>query len=211
MAGTQAPGVGDGLRGGSTPTGAQDDKAQAAKDKAGEVAGQAQEKAQQAAGQAKDQVRSQVDQRSTQAGEQVLGQASDLRSVGEKLREEGKDGPAKVADQVADRAERAGSWLKDSDADTILADVEDFARKQPLAVLAGGLVLGIAAARALKASSRDRYAARGATTPSVPAVPQTAPVTTGTSPGYATAGADLGAATGRPGVATSSGAVVGEG
>lgn len=118
---------------------------------------QAQEKAQEAKAKASDQVRAQVDERSTQAGEQIATQATDIRTVGEELRKQGKDGPAKVADQAAERAERLGSYLKDKDADTILSDVEDLARKQPLAVIAGGIALGFAASRFLKASSSQRY------------------------------------------------------
>lgn len=130
------------------------------KDKATEVAGQAQEKAQQAAGQAREQLRSQVDQRSTDAGRKVSEQGGDLRVVGDQLREQGKDGPAKLAEQAADHVERAGNWLTESDADKILHDVEDAARKNPWAVMAGGLALGFAASRFLKASSSDRYQAR---------------------------------------------------
>jgi ElaB/YqjD/DUF883 family membrane-anchored ribosome-binding protein len=128
-----------------------------AKDKAQEVAGQAQEKAQEAAGQARDRIRTQIDDRSTKAGEQVSTHAQDLRSVGDSLRQQGKDQPAKLADQAADRLERAGGWLTQSDADRIIGDVEDFARKNPWAVMAGGLALGFAASRMLKASSTDRY------------------------------------------------------
>jgi hypothetical protein len=131
-----------------------------AKDKAQEVAGQAQDKAQEAAGQARDRIRDQIDQRSTTAGHQVTTHAQDLRSVGDALREQGKDQPAKLADQAAERLERAGGWLTDSDADRILGDVEDFARKNPWAVMAGGLAIGFAASRMLKASSRSRYDTR---------------------------------------------------
>jgi hypothetical protein len=131
------------------------------KDKATEVAGQAQEKAQQAAGQARDQVRTQIDQRSTDAGQKISAQGSDLRTVGDQLREQGKDGPAKLADQAADRVERAGSWLTESDADKIMHDVEDLARKNPWAIAAGGVALGFAASRILKASSSERYQASG--------------------------------------------------
>ena len=131
-----------------------------AKEKASEVAGQAQEKAQEAAGQAKSRARQEIDQRSTQAGEQVSTTADDIRSVSQQLREQGKDQPAKMADQAADRIERVGGYLKDSDADRILSDVEDFARRQPWAVVAGGFVLGMAAARFMKASSSQRYQQR---------------------------------------------------
>src|SRR3954467_15609180 len=128
-----------------------------ATEKAQEVAVQAKEKAQEAAGQAKGRVREQVDQRSTEAGKQVSSTAGDLRSVGEELRKQGKDTPARLAEQAADRTERLGGYLIESDADRILAAVEDFARKQPWAVVAGGLVLGFAASRVLKSSSGRRY------------------------------------------------------
>jgi hypothetical protein len=145
---------------GNGPSGSDPGTTDKAKDKANEAAGAAKEQAQQAAGQARGAVRSQVDQRSTEAGERVGGFASDVRSVGDQLREQGKDQPAKLADQAADRAEQLGSYLKDSDADRILGDLEDFGRRQPWAVIAGGVVLGLAASRFLKASSSRRYEQR---------------------------------------------------
>jgi hypothetical protein len=149
--------------------------AQAA-DKAQEMAGQAKEQAQQTASQAKDQLRSQVDQRSTMAGEQVSRQAGDIRTVAEQLREQGKEGPAKVAEQAAERAERVGSYLQQSDADRILSDVEDFARSNPWAVAAGGLAFGFAASRMLKASSSRRYEERTRVDRQLPAVGETTSV-----------------------------------
>jgi hypothetical protein len=125
------------------------------------TADQAKDKAQEAAGQAKEkagsQLRTQVDQRSTDAGDRVNTVASDVRSVSQQLREQGKDQPAKLAEQAADRAERVGNYLRDNDADRILGDVEDFGRRQPWAVIAGGLALGLVASRFLKASSSRRY------------------------------------------------------
>jgi hypothetical protein len=135
-----------------------------AQEKAQEVREQAGQQVRQVTGQARSRARDQIDQRSTQAGEQVHQQAGDLRDVAQPLREQGKEGPAKIADQVADRAERAGSWMKDSDADRILSDVEDFARSNPWAVAAGGLALGFAASRLLKASSSQRYEQRSTRT-----------------------------------------------
>jgi hypothetical protein len=117
---------------------------------------QAKEKVQDGAQQAKRGVRDQVDQRSTDAGHRVGSTAQDIRSVSEELRKQGKDQPAKLAEQVADRAESLGDYLKRSDGDTILRDVEDFGRRQPWTVIAGGLALGFAASRFLKASSTRR-------------------------------------------------------
>ena len=133
----------------------------------------AQEKAQQAKGQAASRVRDQVDQRSTQAGEQVSSTASDIRSVADQLRDQGKDQPAKIAEQAAQRAETLGDYLQRSDGDTILSDVEDFGRRQPWAVIAGGVALGFAASRFLKASSGERYRAslsNGSSNGGVPSV-----------------------------------------
>ena len=122
-------------------------------DQAKDAAGQAKEKA-------GSQLRSQVDQRSTDAGHKVGGFASDVRSVGEQLREQGNDQPARLAEQAADRAERFGSYLRGEHADRILGDVEDFGRRRPWVVIAGGMALGLVASRFLKASSGDRYQRR---------------------------------------------------
>jgi uncharacterized protein YjbJ (UPF0337 family) len=130
-----------------------------AQEKAKEVAGQAQEKVQGAAQQAKGQISEQVDQRSTQAGQQVNTVAQDVRSVAEELRSQGKDKPARYAEQAAERVQSAGQWLEQKNGDELLRDVEDFARRNPWAVAAGGLVLGLAASRLLKASSTERYRA----------------------------------------------------
>jgi hypothetical protein len=155
MAGTANAGASTGTNGGDGGVKEQ------AQDKAQEVRDQAGEQMRKATGQARDRVRDQVGQRSTQMGEQVDQHAGDLRDVAQQLREQGKDGPARIAEQVAERAERAGSWMKDSDADRILGDVEDFARSNPWAVAAGGLALGFMASRVLKAASSRRYEQRG--------------------------------------------------
>lgn len=145
-----------------------------------QVKDQASEQVQQVAGQAKEQVRNvadqartQVDQRSTQAGEKVTEHASSLRSVAGHLREQGKESEARYAEQAAEKVERAGSWLTESDADRILREVEEFGRRKPWAVIGAGIAIGVAASRMLKASSTQRHQ---------PTTPQTggAPSDTGT-------------------------------
>ena len=127
------------------------------KDQVKDKAQIAQEKAKAATGQARSRFREQVDQRSTQAGERATGTAQDARSVAEELRRQGKDAPARLAERAADRVEHVGRYLQSADADRLLADAEDFARRRPWAVVAGGLALGFAASRLLKASSSQRY------------------------------------------------------
>jgi hypothetical protein len=151
MADTAIPASGTGSSGASTGA------AEQAQEKAKDVAGQAQEKARDAGQQVRGRVSEQIDQRSTQAGEQIHGNAEDVRSFAEQLREQGKDKPAQYAEQAADRAERLGGYLQDADGDRILRDVEDFGRRNPWAVVAGGIALGFVASRMLKASSGDRY------------------------------------------------------
>jgi hypothetical protein len=175
--------------------------AEAAQDKAKEATAQAQDKAREAADRARGRVRDQVDQRSTQLGEQVGSSASDARSVAEQLRNQGKQTPARYVEQAADRAERLGGYLRESDGDQLLNDVEDFARRNTWAVALGGLALGFAASRLLKASSSNRYrssvesSAPGDLTPSSQGVAATAPV-----PGMTgAAGESFGTGASRPG------------
>jgi hypothetical protein len=146
------------------------DGAATTQDKVQGVTGQAQDKAREAAGKAQQSLQEQVDQRTKQAGEQVTGTADDLRSVGEELRKQGKDGPAKIADRAAEQTEKVGSYLSGTGPDQMLHDVEDFGRQRPWAMLAGGLALGAVAARFLKASSRSRYQQRS--TPGSPSGPR---------------------------------------
>jgi hypothetical protein len=121
-----------------------------------EAADQARQQAQAGAEKARGALRTQVDQRSTQAGQQITQQVSDVRTVAQQLREQGKEGPAKVAEQAAQRVERVGNYLERSDGDRILRDVENAARSNPWAVVLGGLAVGFAASRMLKASSGTR-------------------------------------------------------
>jgi hypothetical protein len=131
--------------------------AEQVKDQVREKAQVAQDKARGALGQARGRLGDQVDQRSTQAGERIAGTASDVRSIAQELRNQGKDGPATLAEQVAGQADRVGDYLKGASGDRILRDVEDFARRQPMLVAAAGVALGFAASRFLKASSGRRY------------------------------------------------------
>jgi hypothetical protein len=157
---------------------------ESAKEQVQEKAQDAQEKLKGGAQQAQARLREQVDQRSTQAGEQVSASAEALRTTSRQLREQGQDGPAQAAEKVAHHAERLGGYLSESNADRILGDLEDFGRRQPMAVIAIGVAAGFAASRFLKASSRERYEGRAYGTPSngaqvTPAVPAApvAPVT----------------------------------
>jgi len=127
------------------------------KDQVRDKAQMAQDKTSATLGQARGRLREQIDQRSTQAGDEIRSTAHQVRSLAEQLREQGKDLPARMVEQAADRSESLGNYLRNADGDRLLGDVESFARRQPWAVAAGGVALGIAASRLLKASSSRRY------------------------------------------------------
>ncbi len=103
------------------------------------------------------QVRDQLDQRSTQAGEQVQAMGHALQSGVEQLRSEGKDVPAKMVAQVAQRAEDLGAYLQSAQADRMLMDLERFARRRPWVTAGAGVFAGFVASRFVKASADRRY------------------------------------------------------
>jgi hypothetical protein len=111
-------------------------------------------------GSVRERVRNEVDTRTTTAGEQMGALSRAMHDVGGELRSQGNDLPARLADEVADRAERLGGYLRESDAERIIGDVEDFGRRQPWVMAVAGVVIGVAAARLLKASSQRRHERR---------------------------------------------------
>jgi ElaB/YqjD/DUF883 family membrane-anchored ribosome-binding protein len=131
------------------------------KERVGEGAQQIQEKASEAKGKTREQLRRQVDSRSTQAGEQMTKTGSALRQTAQQLRGDQQEQPAKILEGVAERTDRLGRYLTETDGDRMLHDVERMARQRPWLVAGGGAVLGFLAARFTKASSSRRYEAGG--------------------------------------------------
>ena len=132
-----------------------------AKDKGAEIVSAAQQQVVEKTGEIREdaafQVREQVEQRSTQVGEQVLAVGQALRSGIDQLRSDGMEAPADVVDKVAGRADDLGSYLKSADADRILGDLEDFARRRPWLTAGAAALAGFMASRFVKASSNRRY------------------------------------------------------
>jgi ElaB/YqjD/DUF883 family membrane-anchored ribosome-binding protein len=158
--GSGAGGTG-GEHGGGGAQEALGDAKEQAKQQAQEVKEQAQQRAHEVKEQAAGRLKGEVDRRSTDAAERAQAHAQALRLTADQLRRQGQDAPAKAAEQMAERVQRVGSYLQRSDGERILDDVEDFARRNPWAVVAGGIVVGIAASRFLKASSIERSRRRG--------------------------------------------------
>jgi flagellar capping protein FliD len=126
-----------------------------AKEQAQQVAGQAKEQAQEVAGQAKDRAAAEVDARSTQAGEQIGAQAEAIDGVAEELRRQGKDGPAKIAEQASERVKGVADHLQQADGESLVSAAADIARENPAAAAAAGVAAGFVAGRVIKAATGD--------------------------------------------------------
>jgi uncharacterized protein YjbJ (UPF0337 family) len=123
-----------------------------------EATAAAQEKASALREQGSSRLREQVDQRSTEVGSQARSLAEALRRSGNELQSEGNGNASQLTSQVADRIERAGSYLESVSGDDVMRDLESFARRRPWMLAGVGLLAGVAAARFMKASSEQRYA-----------------------------------------------------
>jgi hypothetical protein len=127
------------------------------KEKVQEGAVAVREKADELKSSAGERVRRELETRSTEFGSQLHGTADAMRRTTEQLRAEGKQSPANAVEFVAVQADRLGGYLTSSNADSVLRDVEAFARRKPWLAALGGATVGFFASRFLKASSRSRY------------------------------------------------------
>jgi hypothetical protein len=114
------------------------------------------EQVQQQARQAEVKLRDEMDRRTTEFGDQLTSVASAMRRGTEELRGEGKDQAAQLMDRGAEQVDRLGQYLARSNGDRLMRDIEDFGRRRPGMLAAGGLLLGFGAARFLRASSQRR-------------------------------------------------------
>jgi hypothetical protein len=121
-----------------------------------EAASSAQEKASQLREKGSAQLRDQLDTRTTEVGGHAKSVAEALRRSGESLQEE-NGGAARVVNGTADRVERLGGYLEQRRGGEIMRDVENFARRRPLLIAGAGVLVGVVAARFVKASSEQRY------------------------------------------------------
>jgi hypothetical protein len=99
----------------------------------------------------------QVESGSKQFGEQLLDVVQALSRTSHGLRAEGKDQPASVLEGISTRAEGLGTYLIQTSPERMLHDFEHFGRRKPWLAIAGGIALGVAASRFLKASSSRRF------------------------------------------------------
>ena len=119
------------------------------------VTDEARDAGRQVASDARQAAREQLDKRSSAAGERVGEAAGDARGVAEHLRSTGREGPARLADEAAERMDRFAAYLRESDTDRILDDIRRVGRTQPALLVAGAAVVGIVVGRLVKVSQPD--------------------------------------------------------
>lgn len=127
-----------------------------------QVAGEARDAGRQVADEARRAATEQIDRRSTLAGEKVGLAATDARDIADVLRNKGREGTARVADDAAQRMDRFAVYLRHADSDRIMFDIRRIGRERPAVLVAGAAVVGILVGRVVKASEPADTARGGA-------------------------------------------------
>jgi hypothetical protein len=148
--GASRQGSGGGQQGGAKG----EDVVQQTQEKAGQAVDQAQQMAGQVADQAKQQATSQLDSRKNQAVDSLGTVAQALRQTSQHLRQNDQGTIAQYTDKAAERVEQFTGQLRGKDVQTMVRDVERYARQQPAVFLGGAFVLGLLGARFLKSTAQ---------------------------------------------------------
>jgi hypothetical protein len=69
-----------------------------------------------------------------------------------------------MADTAAQRVQEASTYLREHEAREVIDSVQDYARRQPAMVIAGGLALGLLAGRFLRSGTSPEMGTGGART-----------------------------------------------
>ncbi|WP_320066619.1 hypothetical protein [Micromonospora sp. RTGN7] len=134
--------------------------AQTAKEQGREVIGEAKRQARDLYGEARHQLVGQT-------GEQQRRAAGGLRSLADEMRSmaqnSGQAGPVtELTHQAAERVNGVAGWLEERQPGDIVAEVKDYARRNPGTFLVGAAVLGVLAGRLTKSLSAVSHDTGGA-------------------------------------------------
>ena len=102
-----------------------------------------------------------IDEQKSNLASSLAGVADSIRQIGGNFRDEKQPyGIGKLAsnygDTLANKVERASSYLDEKDLSELMKDVETFAHRNPALFLGGAFALGIVAARFLKSGNRNQ-------------------------------------------------------
>jgi hypothetical protein len=135
----------------STSTGGLTEQAQS---KVGQVAEQAQGAAGQVAAQAKQQATSQLESQKDRAVDTLVTVAQALRQTGQQLQQQEQSTVGGYVEQAAERVERMTNYLRAREVPDLIAETQDYARRQPGLFVTGALALGFLGARFLMSSGQ---------------------------------------------------------
>jgi hypothetical protein len=132
--------------------------AQNVKEEAKQKGGEAVEQAKQKGGEVVEQTRTRafdvMDQQKSRAAEGLDGVASALRQTGESLRSSDQAQFGQYAERAAEAVDRFSDELRNKNVNELMREAERFARREPELFLGGAVLLGLVAARFMKASNR---------------------------------------------------------
>jgi hypothetical protein len=141
------------------------DQARAVKQQARETAEEVTRDAREMGRQVKEEAYSTAGRQKEAAAQQMGGWAQALRIASDDLRNRGQEMAAAYVGQAADGLERASGTMRTRDIDDLIGNVEDFARRQPIAFLGGAVAAGFGLARFMRSSADRRRTATSAGTP----------------------------------------------
>jgi hypothetical protein len=86
------------------------------------------------------------------AADKVSSVANTLHASSQQLRDDGNDDIGSYVERAAGQVERIAEYLNSTEVSDVVNKVEDFARRKPVAFVAGALAVGFVASRFLKSS-----------------------------------------------------------
>lgn len=99
-----------------------------------------------------------AEDRRSAAGNRLERVADALEHAAASLEDEGEPGLGRVAGGLAERASRAGRYLREHDVGTIVDELESHARTKPGQFFAGTALAGVLLGRFFRASDREERA-----------------------------------------------------
>lgn len=138
-----------------------------AKAQVANVAGEAKQQARQVVSSATSEVSTQLEQRLSDASKAARGTAGELRALAEgRTQDAGRAG--ELAQQAGDQLERLADRVDELGISGVTEEVTEFARRRPVAFLAGAVVAGVLVGRLAKAGKEVSSSSSSAGTSSTP-------------------------------------------
>jgi PRC-barrel domain len=123
------------------------------KNQAGDTVAQLKNQAGDTVEKVKTQANDQLDTQMTQAGLSLATVADAVETLSDQLRRGNQALLADYADRAGGQVDQLATYLRQSDPNKVLHDVEDFAKREPVLFLAGAFAIGLLGTRFLKSSS----------------------------------------------------------